>query len=46
MFDNVFDAISAQRIGGPLAEPAKQPRRRLGTVTSYVPRRQRRTPEV
>jgi len=46
MYDNVFDAIAAQRIGGPLEEPAKQSRRRPGTVTSYVPRRKRRSPEV
>ncbi|WP_168211599.1 hypothetical protein [Ruania zhangjianzhongii] len=46
MFDNVFDAIAAQHIGGPLEEPTKQSRRRPGTVTSYVPRRQRRSPEL
>lgn len=46
MFDNVFDAIAAQHIGGPLEESTKQSRRRPGTVTSYVPRRKRRTPEI
>ncbi|HIZ36989.1 MAG TPA: hypothetical protein H9815_14545 [Candidatus Ruania gallistercoris] len=46
MFDNVFDAIAAQRMGGPLDEPTKQSRRRPGTVNPYVPRRQRRNPEL
>ncbi|HLS62246.1 MAG TPA: hypothetical protein VK060_02585 [Ruania sp.] len=46
MYDNVFDAIAAQRIGGPLEEPGKRSRRRPGTITPYVPRRIRRQPEV
>ncbi len=46
MFDNVFDAIAAQRIGGPVQEPNRQSRRRPGTVTAYIPRRSRRTTEL
>ncbi|UFU07730.1 hypothetical protein [Ruania halotolerans] len=48
--DNVFDAIAARRMGGPLERPHRHIARRGGDVTdgdftSYDPQRRSRRPE-